>query len=278
MLAKNRSTIPEWLKWLTLISIIAASVAIIIGAVNLSPSSAQAGQVESEVLAKQLEFILKMNSAFLGFLGITGALLTWFFKNNLEDAKKVAREIVRQELHEHIEPLIQEEVQYLERTLQVEQIVGRTSVCYYLASNGEDKPIEYNLLEARGFNIHFWNKGRQPRRRLGDVLVLDISNSPENIAYLESENESEQQKQLFTELEELVGVTLNDLLDRSLKGRVPVIVIYVRPGRKRIQSIDNLKTEFPKIKYYTSANTPVALMGWVVDSAYVADGDRVANS
>ncbi len=63
-------------------------------AVNLSPSAGQTGQAESEMLASQLEFILKMNSAFLGFLGIIGALLTWFFKNNLEDAKKVASQMV----------------------------------------------------------------------------------------------------------------------------------------------------------------------------------------
>ncbi|WP_206071140.1 hypothetical protein, partial [Nodosilinea sp. P-1105] len=60
--------------------VIAASVSIITIAVRISPTSGQAGQVESEVLAKQIEFILKMNSAFLGFLGIIGALLTWFFK------------------------------------------------------------------------------------------------------------------------------------------------------------------------------------------------------
>jgi len=86
----------EWLKWATLILLIAACIAIITMAVNMSPSSGQAGQVESEVLARQLEFILKMNSAFLGFLGIIGALLTWFFKNNLEDAKKVASQMVRE--------------------------------------------------------------------------------------------------------------------------------------------------------------------------------------
>ncbi|NEZ60881.1 hypothetical protein [Adonisia turfae] len=54
------------------------------------------------VLATQLEFILKMNSAFLGFLGIIGALLPWFFKNNLEDAKKVAGQMVRDELDKRI--------------------------------------------------------------------------------------------------------------------------------------------------------------------------------
>ncbi len=92
---KNQSKAFEWLKWATLILAIAASVVIITLVVNMSPSSGQARQIESEVLAKRLEFILKMNSAFLGFLGIIGALLTWFFKKSLEDAKKVVQEIAR---------------------------------------------------------------------------------------------------------------------------------------------------------------------------------------
>ena len=87
---RNQSKAFEWGKWITLCLVIAASVSIITIAVRISPTSGQAGQVESEVLAKQIEFILKMNSAFLGFLGIIGALLTWFFKKGVR--QHLARE------------------------------------------------------------------------------------------------------------------------------------------------------------------------------------------
>lgn len=274
---RNQSEAFEWGKWITLGAIVAASVAIITMAVGISPTSGQSGQIESEVLAKQIEFILKMNSAFLGFLGIIGALLTWFFKNSLEDAKKVTREIVRSELIEHIQPLIQEESNYLGRLLKTEQVIGDISVYYYLASKDSEKPIECDLLNARGFNVKFFNQLNKPKRQLGDVLVVDVSNTDENVTYLKAEDESQEQKAAFQAIEKLVEASLDDLIADKTGKNMPVIVVYVRPGKRRLTIIDNLKTEFTEVKYYTSANTPVALMGWVVDSAYVAYGDRITS-
>lgn len=271
---RNQSKAFEVLKWATLILAIAASVAVITMAVRISPTSGQAGQIESEILAKQIEFILKMNSAFLGFLGIIGALLTWFFKNSLEDAKKVTREIVRAELVEHIQPLIQEEGDYIKRLLKIEQVIGEISIYYYLASKDSKKPLEFNLLGARGFDVKFFNQSRKPKRQLGDVLVLDVSNTGENITYLETKDKSQEQEKAFQALEKLVERSLEDLIADKTSKNMPVIVVYVRPGKRRLTLIDNLKTDFTEVKYYTSANTPVALMGWVVDSAYVAYGDR----
>ena len=265
----------EWTKWAALVLAIAASVAVITMAVRISPTSGQAGQIESEVLATQIEFILKMNSAFLGFLGIIGALLTWFFKNSLDDAKKVTREIVRSELIEHIQPLIQEESNYLGRLLKTEQVIGDISVYYYLASKNPEKSLECDLLNARGFNVKFFNQSNKPKRQLGDVLVVDVSNTNENIVYLKAEDKSQEQEAAFEALEKLVEASLNDLIADKTGKNMPVIVVYVRPGKKRLTLIDNLKTEFTEVKYYTSANTPVALMGWVVDSAYVAYGDHI---
>lgn len=278
MSLRNRATAFGWAKWVTLILAIAASVAIITMAVRISPTSGQAGQIESEILSKQIEFILKMNSAFLGFLGIIGALLTWFFKNSLEDAKKVTREIVRSELIEHIQPLIQEESNYLGRLLKTEQVIGDISVYYYVASKSSEKPIEYNLLNARGFNVKFFDRSNKPKRQLGDVLVLDVSNTDENITYLKAEDKSQEQEATFQALGKLVEASLDDLIADKTGKNMPVIVVYVRPGKRRLTLIDNLKTEFTEVKYYTSANTPVALMGWVVDSAYVAYGDRISRS
>ncbi|NJL88139.1 MAG: hypothetical protein HC886_22705 [Leptolyngbyaceae cyanobacterium SM1_1_3] len=277
MREKNRSTLSEWLKGLSLIAIILASVAVIVGAVNFSPVSGQAGQVESEVLAKQLEFILKLNSAFLGFLGIIGALLTWFFKSSLEDAKKITREIVRNELIDHIEPFVKEESDSIKRLLKTEQIIRDTTVYYYLASNVSEKPLEYKLLDAREFDIKFFNQAKKPKRQLGNVFVLDVSNTDENIKYLETQDNTPEQDECFKLLEKLIELSLAGLIGNKTSCQMPIIVVYVRPGKRRITLIDRLKTEFTEVKYYTSANTPVALMGCVVDSAYVAYGDRLSN-
>ena len=273
-MARNRNRIDNILKWLGLIFLIVAPTVTIFMAVSLTPVSGQASTVGAEVLAKQLEFILKMNTAFLALLGIIGALLTWVFKNNLEDARKVVREIVRQELTEHIESIVEKEIQYLKKTLRIEQVIEETFLCYYLAAADSQHPSEYNLLSIRGFDSDFFNETKPPKKNLGDVLVIDISNSPENIDYLQTENDSELQKQAFQKLEELVRTTLEELLQNQPPRRMPVLIVYVRPGKNRIKAIDNLKTNFPAIKYYTSANTPVALMGGAIDSAYVADGDR----
>ena len=135
---RNQSTAFQWFKWAGLILWIAASVAVITMAVNLSPSAGQTGQAESEVLASQLEFILKMNSAFLGFLGIIGALLTWFFKNNLEDAKKVASQMVREGLDQHIQERVQEEFRYWEMGARTERVVSQSLVNYYLPDGLEE--------------------------------------------------------------------------------------------------------------------------------------------
>ena len=279
MRGENSSRMAGIFKWLVLIFLVAASTTVIVSLVSLTPVSGQTGATDAAVLTKQLEFILKMNSAFLGFLGVIGALLTWFFKNNLEDAKKVTREIVRQELSAHLKPLIDEEARYLERTLRIEQVVGETVVDYYLASTQTDPPHEFRLLEARGFKVRFWNQDSAFRRRPGRVLVLDFSNSPENQRYLEVDDKDKDKQELsFKTLENLVNQTLEDWIDTRLRGRMPVLVIYVRPGRMRIQAIDNLSNDFPKVKHYTAANTPIALMGWVVDSAYVAFGERMMAS
>ena len=277
-MVRNKNRTANLLKWLSLAFLIVASTAAIFIAVSLTPASGKTTNLEAEVLAKQLEFILKMNSAFLAFLGIIGVLLTWFFKNSLEDAKKVAKDIVRQELIERINPLLDHEVRTLEKTLKIEQIIGDTSLHYYLSAVDTQYPAEYNLLTSRGFRTQFFNKIELPKKRLGDVLAIDISNSPENMNYLKTENDSNSQKIAFQKLEDLVDATLDDLISNRSRGRMPVIIVYVRPGKNRIKAIDNLKTDFPSVKYYTSANTPVALMGAAIDSAYVAYGDRSTNS
>ncbi|MGB3614922.1 MAG: hypothetical protein WBA10_14105 [Elainellaceae cyanobacterium] len=172
----DRRRLSGWLRGIGLAFVVVASTAIIVGMVNLSPASGQAGEVEAKVLAKQLEFILKMNSAFLGFLGIIGALLTWFFKNNLEDAREVAGRMVREELDQRIKGLVQEEFRYWEMSARSERVVGQTYVAYYLP-DAQAEPREYGLVKNRGFRrVAFCTQLDEVKRSPADVVIFDAQN------------------------------------------------------------------------------------------------------
>jgi hypothetical protein len=250
--------------------IVAAVVVALYKLIELSPTSSQIGQTESEILATQIEFILKMNSAFLGFLGIIGALLTWFFKNSLEDAKKVAQEIARQELATHLRSLVKEEIQDLDRSLLVERVVRQTSICYYTVSEEDEVFPEHELLKQRGFvNIHRWNESRKEKTPFEKVLIIDFVNSEVlQIPNLFDEDRDKREK-ANRKRECIFKEKIGGIL-QSRPGN-PICVVYIRPGSGRIAAIDTLTNDFPKLEYYTSANTPVALMGAVVDAAYVTD-------
>ncbi len=56
----------------------------------------------------------------------------------------------------------------------------------------------------------------------------------------------------------------------ALKRDQLILVIYVRPGRERLEVIDTLSDDYRNIQFYTTANLPIALIGAVVDAAYVA--------
>lgn len=265
MPSRNQSTVFEWLKWATLILAIAASVAIITLAVNMSPSSSQAGQVESEVLAKQLEFILKMNSAFLGFLGIIGALLTWFFKNNLEDAKKVASQMVREGLDQHIQERVQEEFRYWEMSARTERVVGQTLVNYYLP-DGVEEPREFYLVKQRGFRPPiFCSRLEEVRRSSADVVIFDAQN------WKDSANQRvvklTDRGWLVPESEALIKKQI-DLLRGMLSDAV-VLVVYVRGIVAYLND-----PKFEQV-YVLPANNQVTLLGHAVNGAYVAYGDRI---
>lgn len=233
-----------------------------------------ASTAEVELLKNQLEFILRLNTVFLGFLAFLGGLLTWFFKSNLDDAKEMARRMVRQELTDHIEPLIKAEASNIQRTFRTEQIISNTVVDYYLPVAPTKEPLEYNLLRGRGFlDMRLWHPDRKPQGRLGSVLVVDFVNC-DLLALPEIASPDDDVRKVgYQKRDQLVNEVIQGLVE--LRIGHPIFVVYVRPGMGRIGAIDQLTTNFPEdIKYYSSANTPVALMGAVVDSAYVAYGDR----
>jgi len=229
---------------------------------------------EVELLKNQLEFILRLNTVFLGFLAFLGGILTWFFKSNLDDARKMAGQMVHQQLSEHIEPLIKAEANNIRRSLRTEQIISNTVVDYYVPAAIARSPLEYGLLQGRGFlDVRLWHPEQKPQGRWGSVLVIDFVNC-DLLALPElASPDDEIRKVGYQKRDQLVNEVIQGLVELRI-GR-PILVIYVRPGMGRIGAIDQLTTNFPEdIKYYSSANTPVALMGAVVDSAYVAYGDR----
>jgi hypothetical protein len=240
----------------------------------LAQAQASAPSSEVELLKNQLDFILQVNTVFLGFLAFLGGILTWFFKSNLDDARKMAGQIVRQELAEHIEPLIKAEASNIQRTLRTEQIIGNTVVDYYLPATPKQDPLDYRLLRGRGFlDVRLWHPERKPQGRFGSVLVVDFVNC-DLLALPElASPEDAVRKVGYEKRDQLVNDVIGELM--ALRIGRPILVVYVRPGQGRIGAIDQLTQNFPEhIKYYSSANTPVALMGAVVDSAYVAYGDR----
>lgn len=260
MSARRPAPAANVMKWLGLAFLIVAATAVIIGSVNLSPASGQAAQVEAEVLAKQLEFILKMNSAFLGFLGIIGALLTWFFKNNLEDAKQVAAQMVREELDAHIKDRVKEEFRYWEQSAKTERVIGQTLVDYYLPDS-TDPPKEYELLTQRGFRqVLFCDRLETIRRSSGDVVILDCQNwvlpSGQRLMTLPPSDREPHIREQIDHLLRLLSPTV-------------VLVVYIRGT---VQYLYDPKFE---TRYVLAANNQVTLISHVANGAYVALGDRI---
>ncbi len=256
----------QLIRWGLLILLIALVVTVLYLSVSLPPASGQAASADSELLAQQLEFMLKMNTAFLGFLGTVGVLLTWFFKNNLDDAKEVAGDLVERELNSRIKAIAKEEFEYLERTILSERIVGDTLVNYYLpeATVSSDAIREIELLEIRGFKqpVRFCTTERQLRSRSGDVTVLDLQNRvlPSGKAFPEISREEKK-----AEAEQLVTQLFHNLLPQSA-----VLVVY---SQGQIDGLFSIKPKH-KTQYLLAANNPVTLLGHVANGAYVAYGDR----
>ncbi|PZO13341.1 MAG: hypothetical protein DCF25_16250 [Leptolyngbya foveolarum] len=250
-------------KALSLGLLIVAIAAVIIAAVSLTPVAGDVPSTEAAVLQKQLEFILKTNSAFLGFLGIIGALLTWFFKNNLQDAKVVAAQMVREEMDSHIKARVEEEFRYWEMSAKTERVIGQTLVDYYLPGGGA-VPEELHLVKQRGFRqVSFCDRAEQIRRSEADVVIVDLQNAKgadgsaqvvTDKGKLTAESEQWAQRQIDTV--------------RAVTGNGKVLVVYVRGTVAHLNSAE-LQQE-----YVLAANNQVTLVGHAGNGAYVALGAR----
>ncbi|GAB1543760.1 hypothetical protein NUACC21_64360 [Scytonema sp. NUACC21] len=231
-----------------------------------------------ELLKSQLEFLKATNAQlgesfnrFIGAMQFTlvvfaflGGFLAYVFGKNLEDAKKVASQVIRQEIDNHIADLVKSEVASVKRSLERERVINSTVIDYYLPSQ-DSEPNDCKLLRQRGFQkVRFWNQRKQPKKPIGDVIVLDLINS--NI--LSGQEFTRLTKDEATnKREETVKAQIDLVLNWMEK--TTVLVIYVKG---RFIEIDNLATRVDY--YYVSANAPVSLMGIIADSAYVAYAEK----
>ena len=253
-------------RWALLSFLLTLVVGVLYSAVTLPPASGQVNSADSALLTKQLEFMLKMNTAFLGFLGTVGVLLTWFFKNNLDDAKEVAGDIVRRELEGKIKTLAEQEFTVLRRAILPERIVSQTSVAYFLpnATVGIDDISEIRLLEVRGFRqpIRFCTSEKKLRSLNETITILDLQNmelsTGQKLSELPKEERESYAEQLITRLFEKV------------LPKTAVLVVYFRGYISVLNSIK------PKsdTQYLLPANNPVTLLGHTANGAYAAYGEH----
>ena len=263
---KTSQTQNFW-KAISLGLLIVAVAAVIIAAVSLTPVAGDVPFTEAEVLQKQLEFILKMNSAFLGFLGIIGALLTWFFKNNLEDAKVVAAQMVREEMDGHIKARVEEEFLYWQRSAQPERVIGQTLVNYYLPE-GQVEPDEFYLVKQRGFRqVLFCDRLEAVRRSEADVVIADFQNC--KAADGQRRVLLTDRGWLTTESETWARAQIDAI--RGVISEQTVLVVYVRG---MVGYLNDAKFENA---YVLPANNQVTLVGHAGSGAYVAFGARQGN-
>ncbi|GAX45315.1 hypothetical protein NIES4075_63360 [Tolypothrix sp. NIES-4075] len=229
--------------------------------------------------ANQLEFLkstnIQLNENFNRFVAamqfvlvvfaFLGGLLAYVVGKNLDDAKKVASQLINREVENKITDLVQSEVESVKRSLQRERVIGSTIVDYYLPSNDTTEPSDCKLLRTRGFEkVRYWNQKRKPKKPVGDIFVLDLINSKllEGQDFVGLSKEDAENKR-EDKVKEQIDLAL-DWLDKNT-----VLVIYVK-GRYR--EIDNLAARVDY--YYIPVNAPISLLGIVADSAYVAYGQK----
>lgn len=268
---RNKPSIHTTNIWqvVSLALLIVAVAAVIIASVSLTPVAGNVPSTEAEVLQKQLEFMLKMNSAFLGFLGIVGALLTWFFKNSLEDAKVVAARMVKEEMEGEIRTLAEKEFRYWERAAQPERVISQTLVDYYLPGGGPE-PKEFYLVKQRGFRqVSFCESLEALRRSEADVVIADF----QNCKTADGQRQCIVEKGNLSEKSEAWAITQIDAIRRSMSNKTvqAVLVVYIRGTIKYLYD--------PKFedKYVLAANNQVTLVGHAGSGAYVAFGAQQAS-
>lgn len=233
-----------------------------------TPQAAPTEAADTVTLLKSqldfLKFVIQAASFLFviltGIFGIFGGWITYIFGKNLSDAKKVASEIIAQQVEARVDSLIKTEVQSLRNSINREKAIIFTYVDYYLPCF-DSEPKELKLLKGRGFkDVFFWNRNNLPKKLSGSVCVLDLHNYADYAAgkkKFADLSQDEKETKVETYLSEVLGLIKPET----------VLVIY---ARGRFNAIENI----PNNTYYVPANSVVTLMGWVADSAYVAYGEE----
>jgi hypothetical protein len=234
---------------------------------------------EIELLKSQLEFLKATNgqlgesfNRFVAAMQFTlvvfaflGGFLAFIVGKNLDDAKKVASQLINREVENKITDLVQSEVDSVKRSLQRERVIGSTVVDYYLPSDDPTEPDDCKLLRTRGFaKVTFWYQKRKPKPPVGDIFVLDLINSKilegQDFAGLSKDDARNKREE---KVKNQIDLALNWL------DKTTVLVIYIDGFSEEVK---NLATRVDY--YYVAPNTPITLIGLVADSAYVAEGQH----
>ena len=215
-------------------------------------------------------FISAINLSFVAFgviFAVAGAVSAYLFNQSLKEARQMVRDEVERKLQASVSKVVGQQVDKLKQILDREEVLGNISVDYILPQDqallNDDYPEEYLLLAERGFKATRILDASKRIKIYSNVAVLDLVNYK---LVSDSERGSLKEEEIGKLVEKRVSEKIKDILN-ALPNKA-VLVVYIRPGKQRINAIDELSQ---KVKYYASANTPVNLMGTIVDSAYVAD-------
>jgi hypothetical protein len=184
------------------------------------------------------------DAVFVGLVFTAVALvLSWLYGKNLKEVKETIDSQVKKEVTRQIESSVSGRISTLEEIIKREYAIGQTNVRYLLFS-GTENPLEYQLLDARGFNIKYLKDNFDNVPLNEHVFVLDLFNSK----YSETEKDS-----------------IVDKISQRMtnKTNTPIFVIYVK---ERLKSIENIPSEI----YYLPANSKVTLIDAVVKAANIS--------
>lgn len=230
---------------------------------------------DPDVLLQQIEFLQKAHDSLaesfrsftmtvnitvtivLALIALLGLIGTFIFGKSLQEVTTVTDGIVRRRIAKTIGKRIDD----LERVMELEEVIANTRILYVLPhSNSEPQQLEdFNMLEQRGFKDIRLESNLNFRRSRKEIVVLDVA----NITDPEIKDSKEKKDKLVCEVA------------KKCLGEVVFVIYY--PGmsdiitklrkKEAIFEEEALKTEQPK--YWHPANTPVSLMGSVVDAAHV---------
>jgi len=247
---------------------------------NQLDSLQNTNQLLSESLTQQIEFLRKENqdltnsftkyvdamkwnlTVLAGLAAILTAVGGWIFKSNLDDAKKVAQEMINRRVEAQISSLVDNRVEEVSRTIRREQVVGSTYVDYCLPGS-DRKPPEFGLLNARQFkDLRFLN------------ALDDVQNEPGNVVVLDLINYTTPSGQLFSSFtgDDREAVA-QPLIGRLLQLLPPSTVLVVYVNFPPLNAVNHA----PRNRYVIAANNPITLVGNTADGAYVALGDRTTS-